>query len=199
MTDMANRLYGTLSFASVLSIITRVPKEIPTGYGPSTLPLRQVKDHRRRGAQIRGRNRLSADATGSEAMQCNYVVGWRTTRVQTPRWHKLFRLEVRYENYLVDSGLWQCIMSSDVDEELYQRALAKINLSIKPCAWAEVRKAKTAKEAWESLRGAYEDKGIVRRIGLYSSLFNTRFDDCDSMTNYIDRITSIAEQLEAIR
>ncbi|KFD60696.1 hypothetical protein M514_27127 [Trichuris suis] len=102
------------------------------------------------------------------------------------------------KNYLVDSGPWQCIMSSDVDEELDQRALAKINLSIKPYAWAEVRKAKTAKEAWESLRCAYEDKGIVRRIGSYSSLFKTRFDDCDSMTNYIDRITSIVEQLEAI-
>ncbi|KFD60577.1 LOW QUALITY PROTEIN: hypothetical protein M514_27243 [Trichuris suis] len=77
------------------------------------------------------------------------------------------------------------------DQQTDQRALAKINLSIKPCAWAEVRKAKTAKEAWESLRCAYEDKGIVRRIDLYSSLFKTRFEDCNhcgSMTNYIDRI-----------
>ncbi|KFD47147.1 hypothetical protein M513_11956, partial [Trichuris suis] len=30
-----------LSFASLLLINTRVPKEIPTGYGPNTVPLRQ--------------------------------------------------------------------------------------------------------------------------------------------------------------
>uniref|UniRef100_A0A5S6QF98 DUF4219 domain-containing protein n=1 Tax=Trichuris muris TaxID=70415 RepID=A0A5S6QF98_TRIMR len=53
------------------------------------------------------------------------------------------------KNYLVDSGLWQCVEGANVDEELDQRALAKINLSIKSCAWAEVRKARTAKEAWD--------------------------------------------------
>ncbi|KRZ69046.1 hypothetical protein T10_5491, partial [Trichinella papuae] len=39
---------------------------------------------------------------------------------------------------------------------------------------------------------------LVRRIGLYSSLFKTRFEECGSMTAYIDRITGIADQLEAI-
>ncbi|KFD63801.1 hypothetical protein M514_08489 [Trichuris suis] len=102
------------------------------------------------------------------------------------------------KNYLMDSGLWQCFMRSDVNEELSQRALAKINLSIKPCAWAEVGKAKTAKETREGLRYAYQDKGIVRRIGLYSSLFKTRFENCHSTTNYSNRIASTAEQLEAV-
>ncbi|KRX74970.1 putative mitochondrial -like protein, partial [Trichinella sp. T6] len=76
--------------------------------------------------------------------------------------------------------------------------LAKINLSIKPCDSGDVRKAVTANQAWEKLRCAYEDNGLVRRIGLYSSLFKTRFEECGSMTAYIDRITGIADQLEAI-
>ncbi|KRX55804.1 Retrovirus-related Pol polyprotein from transposon TNT 1-94 [Trichinella sp. T9] len=102
------------------------------------------------------------------------------------------------KNYLVDAGLWHCVENENVDHELDQRALAKINLSIKPCASGDVRKAMTAKQAWEKLRCAYEDNGLVRRIGLYSSLFKTRFEECGSMTAYIDRITGIADQLESI-
>ncbi|KRZ95753.1 putative mitochondrial -like protein [Trichinella sp. T8] len=67
-----------------------------------------------------------------------------------------------------------------------------------PCDSGDVRKAVTAKQAWEKLRCAYEDNGLVRRIGLYSSLFKTRFEECRSMTAYMDRITGIADQLEAI-
>ncbi|OUC41902.1 hypothetical protein D917_10608, partial [Trichinella nativa] len=67
-----------------------------------------------------------------------------------------------------------------------------------PCDSGDVRKAVTANQAWEKLRCAYEDNGLVRRIGLYSSLFKTRFEECGSMTAYIDRITGIADQLEAI-
>ncbi|XP_003378242.1 conserved hypothetical protein [Trichinella spiralis] len=62
-----------------------------------------------------------------------------------------------------------------------------------PCDSGDVRKAVTAKQAWEKLRCAYEDNSLVRRIGLYSSLFKTRFEECGSMTAYIDRITGIAD------
>ncbi|KRY26889.1 hypothetical protein T01_6498, partial [Trichinella spiralis] len=61
------------------------------------------------------------------------------------------------KNYLVDAGLWHCVKNENADHELDQRALAKINLSIKLCA-----------------------------------------SECGSMTAYIDRITGIADQLEAI-
>ncbi|KRY97626.1 hypothetical protein T11_8230, partial [Trichinella zimbabwensis] len=64
------------------------------------------------------------------------------------------------KNYLVDAGLWHCVENEIVDHELDQRALAKINLSIKPCASGDVRKAMTAKQAWEKLRCAYEDNGL---------------------------------------
>ncbi|KRZ16217.1 hypothetical protein T11_14620 [Trichinella zimbabwensis] len=86
-------------------------------------------------------------------------------------------------NYLVDADLWHCVENENADHELDQ---------------GDVRKAVTAKKAWEKLRCAYEDNGLVRRIGLYSSLFKTRFEECGSMTAYIDRITGIADQLEAI-
>ncbi|KRZ13440.1 Retrovirus-related Pol polyprotein from transposon TNT 1-94 [Trichinella zimbabwensis] len=45
------------------------------------------------------------------------------------------------KNYLVNDGLWHC-----------------------PCASSDVRKAVTAKQAWEKLRCAYEDNGLVRGL-----------------------------------
>ncbi|KRY26506.1 hypothetical protein T03_5229 [Trichinella britovi] len=77
------------------------------------------------------------------------------------------------KNYLVDAGLWHCVENENVEYELEQRALAKINLLIKPCASGDVSKAMTAKQAWDKLRCAYEHIGLVRRILLYSSLFKT--------------------------
>ncbi|KRY25619.1 hypothetical protein T03_6081 [Trichinella britovi] len=77
------------------------------------------------------------------------------------------------KNYLVDAGLWHCVENKNVDHERDQLALAKINLLINPCSSVDVSKAMTAKQAWEKLRCAYEDIGLVRRILLYSSLFKT--------------------------
>lgn len=105
------------------------------------------------------------------------------------------------KNFLIDAGLWQCIETPpgiEIDYDMDQRALAKINLSIKSIASSETKKATTAKEAWDSLRSCYEDKGVVRRIGLYSSLFRIKYSECKSMSVYIDQITSIAEQLDCI-
>ncbi|KFD49781.1 hypothetical protein M514_09376 [Trichuris suis] len=129
-----------------------LPTDIPTSYGPIKLPLRDIMDNRRRGAQIRGKNRLSADSICREALQCNYLFSWRVFMVQTPRWHNDSDWKLAMKNYLVDSGLWQCTMSLEVNEEVDQRALAKINLSVSPCDWAAVRKARTAKKLWESFR-----------------------------------------------
>ena len=105
------------------------------------------------------------------------------------------------KNFLIDAGLWFCIEPNKenvIDPELDQRTLAKINLSIKPSASSETRNAKTAKEAWEALQKTYEDKGVVRRIGLYASLFRTNFENYTTMSDYIEHITSIADQLNGI-
>src|SRR5688572_5737299 len=105
------------------------------------------------------------------------------------------------QNFLIDAGLWCCILPKEgqsVDPDLDLRALAKINLSLKPCAAKITKKCQTAKAAWDALRGEYESTALVRLIGLYSSLFKTRFENFPSMQQYVDHILSIAEQLESI-
>jgi hypothetical protein len=47
-----------------------------------------------------------------------------------------------------------------VDVKKDQKAKAKICLLVEPQCIPHVRTAKTAKEAWDNLKKAYEDKGI---------------------------------------
>ena len=105
------------------------------------------------------------------------------------------------KNFLIDAGLWCCVSPGEgqvVDPDLDLRALAKINLSLRPCAAKVTKKCTTAKAAWDALQGEYESTALVRLIGLYSALFKTRFESFASMQQYVDHILSIAEQLEAI-
>ena len=104
------------------------------------------------------------------------------------------------KNFLIDAGLWRCIApreGQEIDLDLDLRALAKINLSLKPCAAKITKKCETAKAAWDALQGEYESTGVVRLIGLYSTLFKTRFDSFSSIQQYVHHILSICEQLES--
>ena len=102
-------------------------------------------------------------------------------------------------NFLIDAGLWCCIEpSGTVNLDLDKRALAKINLSLKPSSAKITKRCVTAKDAWAALQKEYESTALVRLIGLYSSLFRTRFEMFSTMQQYVDHILNIGEQLEAI-
>jgi hypothetical protein len=95
------------------------------------------------------------------------------------------------ENVLVDAGLWCCVKpgnQSGVDPDLDKQALAKINLSLKPCAAKVPNKCSTAKDVWEASQREYESTALERIVGLYASLFRTRFDKFTSMNQYVDHI-----------
>jgi len=105
------------------------------------------------------------------------------------------------KNFLIDAGLWRCVSpleQQEIDPDLDLRALAKINLSLRPCAAKITKKCETAKDAWEQLQREYESTGLVRLIGLYATLFKTKYESFSSMNQYVDHILSICEQLEAI-
>ncbi|KAG5873983.1 hypothetical protein JTB14_031359 [Gonioctena quinquepunctata] len=105
------------------------------------------------------------------------------------------------KNFLIDAGLWCCFepkTGNAVPSELGERALAKINLSLKHCAASKTKKATKAKEAWDALAKIYEDSGIVRLIGIYSSLFKTDFNKCSSMHDNIHEVLKITAELENI-
>lgn len=106
------------------------------------------------------------------------------------------------KNYLVDGGLWNCVSPKQgvtPDPDLDQRALAKINLSVKSTVATELRKCSTSAEAWKKLSDTYEDSGTVRLVGLYQEIFKTRFENFKTMKDYINHFLNVGEQLENIQ
>ncbi|XP_018400321.1 PREDICTED: uncharacterized protein LOC108777839 [Cyphomyrmex costatus] len=69
---------------------------------------------------------------------------------------------------------------------------------IKPASYAHVCTAATAKEAWRNLQTVYEDKGLNRRLGLLTSMFNLRLEDYTCTEQYIIEAMSLAQKLADI-
>lgn len=80
-------------------------------------------------------------------------------------------------------------------DRLDQKALAKICLMVKPSAYAHVRSAKTAKEAWNNLQKAYEDKGLSRRLSLMRGLLRIRLENFATMEEYVNEAVSLSQKL----
>lgn len=99
---------------------------------------------------------------------------------------------------LIHEDLWECVSEDTGDTKRKQRAQAKIALAVTPAAIPHIRNAQTAKEAWDNLQRAYEDKGLCRRLGLLRTLFGTKLNECENMECYVNKITEISQQLTEI-
>jgi hypothetical protein len=103
-------------------------------------------------------------------------------------------------------GLWKAVnpavsrdgVAQSVDTDKDRQAKSIICVLIDPICFFKVRSAKTAKEAWDKLKAAYEDKGWGRRLRLQQNLFNCRLNQCKNMDDYINKIRNIAHQLQDI-
>ena len=69
--------------------------------------------------------------------------------------------------YLEHEELWECLepaAGATVDGKKDTKAKAKIILSIDPLNYPHVESAKTAREAWNNLKQAFEDTGLNYEI-----------------------------------
>lgn len=102
---------------------------------------------------------------------------------------------------LIEQGLWNLIDSDQssvpTQDEIArdQRAYAKICLNVNPACHPHVRNAKTAKEAWDNLKLAYDNQGISRRLALKRKLCRINCNDFESMNLYLSEILSITQDL----
>lgn len=99
---------------------------------------------------------------------------------------------------LVLENLWDAVTGDDTDPGHVQKALARICLSIHSSLLQNVRDAKTAKEAWDKLSQIYEDKGLYRRILLLRKLYRTNYSEFSNMSEYINGIMTLSQQLADI-
>lgn len=114
-----------------------------------------------------------------------------------PNW----KFQVR--NYLENKNWWKAIARDSaskepVDADVDRKARTTICLLLEPECFTHVYNAKSAKDAWDSLQKAYEDKGWGRRIVIQRELFNCKLEHFNSMESYVSKITYLAQQLDDI-
>ena len=78
------------------------------------------------------------------------------------------------------------------------RSLSKICLGVSSNLQIYVRNAKTGKEAWESLMNHFEEKTLSRKIQFRRKLYSTRLESGKTMTDHVNTIRTIADQLESL-
>lgn len=100
--------------------------------------------------------------------------------------------------YLEHEELWDCVLEESKEKKKDVKAKSKIILFIEPVNFVHVKNAKTAKEAWENLKLAFEDSGLTRKVGLLRILITTRLKDCSSIEDYVNTIINTAHKLSGI-
>ncbi|KPJ16606.1 Retrovirus-related Pol polyprotein from transposon TNT 1-94 [Papilio machaon] len=107
------------------------------------------------------------------------------------------------ELYLTDDDLWKYTQVSPQPEDVAdvrrdQKARARIGLMVDQRCRTLIRKTKTAKEAWEALSKAYEDKGINNKCRLLGRLVSMRLEQFQTVEKYVTAILSVSQQLSDI-
>lgn len=137
-----------------------------------------------------------------------YTVPLLTT-TNFPTW------KFKIEFVLRDRGLWKCVepirpSSSEspsstssssspttaANAELEQKALTQICLTVSEEIIPLVRPCKTAGEAWQTICDQFEQKGMSSRVSLKRQLFNSKFNETNTMQSHVNSLRSLALQLE---
>lgn len=81
--------------------------------------------------------------------------------------------------YLEHEELWECIESEEnktlnVKKDL--KAKSKLILLVDPILYVHIQDAKSSKEVWKNLTKAFQDSGLLRKVGLLKDLINTTLE-----------------------
>lgn len=99
---------------------------------------------------------------------------------------------------LIREDTWYAVALPEghqVVEEVSLRVLATICLSLETTSYSLVQ---DAKEAWEKMQNAFQDYGLIRKIGLLRKLTSMSLDDSGSVESYVDELMSTAHKLARI-
>lgn len=110
------------------------------------------------------------------------------------------------KNLLRHDNLWYTVVGYPDDDTTDttartrrdKKALSKISLMVETSCVSHIMQAQTAKEAWDVLEKAYDDKGLNRRVRLMRTLFSMKLDNFHNMESYVNEILSISEQFAGI-
>ncbi|KAL0893362.1 hypothetical protein ABMA27_014949 [Loxostege sticticalis] len=101
--------------------------------------------------------------------------------------------------YLQHEELWDCIESEgSIDSKKDIKAKSKLILLVDPINYVHIQDAKSAKEVWNNLSRAFQDSGLLRKVGLLKDLINTTLETSTSVEDYVNKILSAAHKLRNI-
>lgn len=100
------------------------------------------------------------------------------------------------KSHMVIKGHWSCITGTEADPEKNLLAISALGLLIEPQNYSYVRTCETAKAAWEALEAAFEDNGVLRRMDLLKFLMRLELSDCNSMEDYVTKMTNTQQKLD---
>jgi transposase InsO family protein len=96
--------------------------------------------------------------------------------------------------------LEQCVSESDqtVYRKKSRKALAIICLAMEDAQLPLVRSATGAYDAWSKLESHFEKKSLANKLFLRRRFFTTMMDEGDDVLAHINKLKTLAEQLDAI-
>lgn len=103
--------------------------------------------------------------------------------------------------YLELEGLWNIVSGTETEDDATKKAAldikakARLILLVEPINFSHIREEKTAQAVWDKLKGAFEDSGLMRRVGLLRMLVTTKLESCESIEDYVNKIISTAHKL----
>ncbi|UYV78903.1 hypothetical protein LAZ67_17000189, partial [Cordylochernes scorpioides] len=104
---------------------------------------------------------------------------------------------------LIERELWKYVTEPTPDEEAsrtifnmkQEKALAMIALTISPSQQIHIMDCTTAREAWDTLEQVYEPKSRSRILQLKKQFISIRFEEQETMTNYLGRLKICSDYL----
>ncbi|UYV69585.1 hypothetical protein LAZ67_6004026 [Cordylochernes scorpioides] len=105
---------------------------------------------------------------------------------------------------LIEGELWKCVTEPAPDEEAsrtifnmkQEKALAMIALTISPSQQIHIMDCTTAREACDTLEQVYEPKSRSRILQLKKQFISIRFEEQETMTNYLGRLEDLFGSLK---
>jgi hypothetical protein len=132
-------------------------------------------------------NAMTSKTTGASILVPSMVSSgahMNIEKLQGVKNYGIWKFQMRVTR--IDCGLWDCIHGTEpVDSSRDQQVYAKICLCVQIICYTHVRNAKTAKEAWNNLKTAYENQGISRRLASKRKLSRIRYENFESTDLYL--------------
>lgn len=102
---------------------------------------------------------------------------------------------VEAKAYLAVKGHWKCFDGTETNEDKNFLAIQSLNLLISSSLYTYTENCTTAKQAWDTIKAAFEDTGIGRRVDLLKQLVGLKQCECESMEEYVHKMMQMSTKV----